>query len=351
MNDRFSHASESGESSVKPSETFVKPRSVRRVAIFTSPRAGSGARREQIPKLLELLEQDGIAVQVVHDPRELRIWIQENRGVQQTLTTAGSQHDSGDSHAVVVAAGGDGTITLASSLLHDSGDVAPNTQRPMPLLVPMPLGTENLLARHFGHRADATHVRDTILTGTVGTMDLGLVQQTPRRIHPMLTMVSCGFDADVVRGLHLRRKGHINRLSYLRPVLRSMRQYRFPELTVQSLSRDGVIEKEVRCGWAMVFNLPSYGGGLVIEPDAIGDDGLFDVITFAGRSILSGLGYVAGIRTGSHLSHRDVQRFRADSVRITSTERVHYQIDGDYIGPLPIEIAMRPQAIGLILPV
>lgn len=315
----------------------MNARRVVRAAVFTSPRAGSGAGREQIPRLLELLTRDQISVELIHDLSQLSSWIDQ------------SARQPGEA-SVVVAAGGDGTVTLAASLLFTARENDQFTDQDLPYLVPLPLGTENLLARYFGHQPNAEHVRETILRGTIETIDLGLVQRPNQRWHPMLTMVSCGFDADVVRRLHLRRKGHIRRLSYLGPILRSMNRYRFPELLVQSIVDDNVIEREVRCGWAMVFNLPRYGGGLTIEPDALGNDGYFDVITFANRGIVAGLGYVAGIRSGRHLRDPGVQRFRAKTVRITSGERAHYQIDGDYIGRLPIEISIRPQAIVLLIP-
>lgn len=314
----------------------MNARQVARVAVFTSPGAGSGARREQIPRLLKLFNRDKIAVELIHDPLKLRDWI---------------DCPSPPDGSVIVAAGGDGTVTLAASLLYAADENVQTSHQHPPLLVPLPLGTENLLARYFGHHADAEHVRETILRGSVDLIDLGLVRRLNQRWHPMLTMVSCGFDADVVRRLHLRRKGHIRRLSYLRPILRAMNQYRFPELVVQSTGDDNVIDREVRCGWAMVFNLPMYGGGLTIEPDALGNDGYFDVITFAGRGIVSGLRYVAGIRSGRHLSDPGVQRFRARAIRIASDQRAHYQIDGDYISRLPIEISMQPHAIALLLPV
>ncbi|TWU03090.1 diacylglycerol/lipid kinase family protein [Neorhodopirellula pilleata] len=316
-------------------------RQVARVAVFTSPRAGSGARREQIPRLLELLNRDKISIELIHQPQQLRDWIDQ--------TTVLGGESPGEASSVIVAAGGDGTVTLAASLIHATRENSAADQANLPLLVPLPLGTENLLARYFGHQADAEQVRETILRGPIDLIDLGLVQRPNQRCHPMLTMVSCGFDADVVRRLHLRRRGHIRRLSYLGPILRSIGRYRFPELVVQSIDNDHV-EREIRCGWAMVFNLPRYGGGLTIEPDALGNDGFFDVITFAGRGIASGLKYVAGIRSGRHLSDGGVQRFRSRDIRITSEQRVHYQIDGDYIGRLPIEISIRPHAIALLLP-
>jgi diacylglycerol kinase family enzyme len=301
----------------------------RRVLVLTSPKAGSGANRHQIPRLMGLLKQAGIEAALTHDPADLS--------------------DASD-RTVVVAAGGDGTVTLAASRLLAAASSLGIGHQTTAAIVPMPLGTENLLARHFGHLADAQQVLDTIVHGIPHAIDLGQVSSARQSIRPMLTMATCGFDAEVVRHLHLRRQGHIRRSSYFWPISKVIGKYRFPEITVQAISADGAIDRTVHCGWAMVFNLPCYGGGLTIEPDAIGDDGLLDVIAFQGRSVVSGLKYVAGIKTGRHLGFADIVRFRASAVRLESSQRAHYQVDGDYGGRLPIAIGIKPGAVQLLLP-
>ena len=328
------------------------------VTVFTSPQAGSGAKRDEIPKLMDLLREAGFDAKISHSPDDLR-----------RLGEAASQGESPSPH-VVVAAGGDGTITLAASqlLAVDSaskaqtgkvlaGKVSASKAQPSRDLVasqvpivPMPLGTENLLARHFGHQADAKAVLRTLQRGTVHAMDLGEVTASNARSRPLLTMATCGFDAEVIRNLHLKRKGHIRRASYFRPIVRAMAGYRFPKLKIETLSSSGATDRVIDCGWAMVFNLPCYAAGLAIEPDAIGDDGQFDVIAFHGQSLASGLRYVAEIKRGRHLKSSEVTRVRSASVRISAADRVHYQIDGDYAGRLPIEITMKPQAVRLLLP-
>lgn len=325
------------------------------VAIFASPRAGSGAGREEIPRLTRQLNEDGFHVCTCESADQLKKWCVARRAGPSPCK------------ATVVAAGGDGTITLAASAMlkvdvsldsvpHEPHHPAANSLSPC--LLPMPLGTENLLAKHFGHLATAAGVRAIIENGKRASLDMGMVRRIadPASLRramvakPMLTMVSCGFDADVVRQVHLKRKGHIRRLNYFAPIFNAMRSYDFPELTVELLGADGTIDQQLKGGWAMVFNLPRYAGGLKIEPDAIGDDGWLDVIVFKGRNWLKGLSYFARIQTGKHLHHPDITRVKAQRVRITSDQRVHYQIDGDYVGRIPIEITTCPQAIELLVP-
>ena len=88
----------------------------------TSPKAGSGRGREQLPQFVAKLKSAGIEATVTDQLPQLRDF-----SARAELDVQGKY--------LVVAAGGDGTLSL----------VAENVFAEMPL-VPMPFGTENLLA-------------------------------------------------------------------------------------------------------------------------------------------------------------------------------------------------------------
>jgi YegS/Rv2252/BmrU family lipid kinase len=324
------------------------------VLVLTSAKAGSGSGREEVPRLVQLLEAHRIECSVLHSVSEFRNRLSEQ--VKRLGATADGK-SSRSPEPIVVAAGGDGTLSLAASLALeslaarslaaqslaaqslDAQSLAGNI--PMPALIPMPMGTENLVAREFGFSRSAEQVVHTIRHGAIRSIDAGKANGKL-----FLIMATSGFDAEVVRRLHLTRRGHIRRLSYLLPILRAIRQYSFPTLRVRV---DG--GEAFECAWAMVFNLPQYGGNLLIEPGAMDDDGVFDVIAFRSGSILSGLRYVAEIWGGWHLKDSTVVRLRGETVQIESEQKVPYQLDGDYAGKLPLQIEMLPRAIRLVMPV
>lgn len=289
---------------------------VSRVLIFTSPNAGSGAGREQLPRVEQELVRHGIDVATTCSIDQLREF---------------ARHESDPGNQVVIAAGGDGTLAL----------VAQNVPREMPI-VPMPLGTENLLARHFGFSRDAKQVAATVRDGKPFWLDAGLANGKM-----FLVMATCGFDAEVVRAVDLNRQGHISRLSYARPIVRAIRKYRFPPMTVRFTDPQ---QTAIHSCWVMAFNLPKYAGFLDIQPDADGQDGVLDMIGFQKGSFLSGLRYVAGIVLRRHRKFKDVIQRQAASFTITSDQRVAYQLDGDYGGHLPLKIETLPQQVKLLLP-
>lgn len=291
------------------------------VILFSSPKAGSGAARDQIPRVIDLLGAAGISHLHCTCPKQL-------------ARTVASARETGVSRPVVIAAGGDGTLGLAAEKT-DAETV----------LLPMPLGTENLLARHYGQSSRAEEVLRTLQDGNDIRIDAGDANGKL-----FLIVASAGFDAEVVRALHLRRTGHIRRASYLKPVMRTLKRYRFPELKVTEFDEEGRVCEQRDVGWAMVFNLPCYGGGLKIQRETVSDDGLLDVITFAGRGVISALRYLSGVVTGTHVRQRDVVQDRVGHVRIECDQRVAYELDGDYVGRLPLEIRTLPKRIRLRVP-
>ena len=291
------------------------------IILFTSPKAGSGAARDQIPRLAELLEQAKLTFHEISSPDELSQLLdqtQQNRARRP----------------IVIAAGGDGTISLVASLC--------DSQTP---ILPMPLGTENLLAKHFGHHNDADSVLTTIQNGKAVRLDAG---EANGRL--FLIMATVGFDAEVVRRLHLRRKGHIRRASYYGPILKALLKYRFPKLVVSQHDPNGRSIGAQQVSWAMVFNLPCYAASLQIAPDAIGDDGKLDLVTFARRGMLNGVRYVLAVALGRHHRLADVQQHPVSEVLIESDARVAYELDGDYAGRLPLEIKTLRQRVTLMVP-
>src|SRR3954470_14908700 len=142
--------------------------------------SGAGVRAAEIRSLCDELRRRGIRPHV-YSRRE-------------KLAARLGRPDGREGLVCLIAAGGDGTI---SDLV--------NTYPGVPLSV-LPLGTENLLARHFGIPCDGKSVAAIVADGRTRSMDLGVLNG--RRF---TLMVTAGFDADVVHRTHGSRRGHIQK--------------------------------------------------------------------------------------------------------------------------------------------
>ena len=321
--------------------TWSAGRRLRELWICVSPKAGSGDGRQRPAELSRLASAAGVRTSVTESVPEFRSrmaqWSREKMQWSRE-TMAGGDPGASDPRAddgiVVVAAGGDGTLSL----------IASHTPPHVPI-VPMPLGTENLLARHFRFPSEAAGVWATVCQGTDAQIDAGVANG-----RMFLLMASAGFDAEVVRAVHLRRRGHIGHWSYVGPILRAMRKYRFPQIEIRWRDESSADCGMIHACWAMAFNLPCYGFGLNIESEAVPDDGRLDLITFRDGSVPTGMRYAWDVYRGRHIWRDDVVRRRAFRIELSSPGRVPYQLDGDYSGHLPVTLGCLPGRVRLRLP-
>jgi diacylglycerol kinase family enzyme len=231
--------------------------------------------------------------------------------------------------ACIVAAGGDGTVA----------DVF--NRHPGVRLAILPLGTENLLARFLGIPASGTEVARLIATGRVWVLDL--CRMGDRRF---VLMASAGFDADVISRLHHARRGNISRLSYVQPILESVRKYEYPEIR---LYVDGS-PTPATARLAVIVNVPIYALGLSVARSARGDDGLLDLRLFRQGSAFQMVRYLCNLALGIHEALPDVESLAGHRVRIDSDVPVPIQLDGDAAGFTPAEISVLPGALEVIVP-
>lgn len=247
----------------------------------------------------------------------------------------------------VVSVGGDGTASLVRS----------HVPLAAPLL-PLPLGTENLLARYVGQSSNPADVRRTLDGGVTVALDLGRAGE-----RYFLLMISAGFDAEVIRSLHKDRRGNITRLSYYLPTLRTIRRYGYPEM--QLYCRDAVANdvinsvggpkrhdgEPLQCRWLFGFNLPLYALGIPVAADAVGIDGLLDVVAFQRGGLTNVARYAWHVVRKSHGQLTDATTLRSRRFRLEAcgVPDVAYQLDGDFAGTLPVDVELLPEQLRLFV--
>ena len=313
--------------------SFLSP-DFRHVVMSLNPKAGAWSAANRVAHLVHLFRNQGLEV-VVHSN------LDESAGESNRLFAEGRLR-------ALIAVGGDGTVA----------ELVNRTVPGLPLTV-LPAGNENLLAKHFGLGPTPEQCCRTVVEGAVVQCD---ASRADRRI--FLIMAGCGFDAEVVHSLHLHRTGHVNSASYFNPIMASIRHYNYPELQVywneDRVAQPGVTDdpkpdpppETISSGvrWLFAFNLPCYGAGLQIAPEADGSDGLLDVCTFRQGGLWHGLYYTAAVWAGTHHWLTDFARRRVGRLRVTSNSKVPYQLDGDPGGFLPVEIEVLPKRLTLVVP-
>lgn len=305
-------------------EAFVLPPQASRVVLSVNPKAGRRSSADRVERLAQLLQKKGFSVLKTTD-------------LGEAASAANAFHQSGELRALV-GVGGDGT---AAELVNRTAPGVPVTL--------LAAGTENLLARYLNLGRSPEDLASMLAAGRVVQFDAG---RANGRL--FLLMMGCGFDAEAVDRLHRRRSGHNNYSKWVVPIASTIWGYRYPEMDVawsrRDPSGDNPIEGTIASRWLFAFNLPCYGGGMPIAPQAVGTDGLLDVCSFARGSTFHGLKYALAIKLGMHQGLSDCTVQRVQRMTITAAEPVRYQLDGDPGGELPVEVDIVERRLTTLVP-
>ena len=288
------------------------------VRIIVNPISGIGVKPHFIAALAKHLRMRGFPVEVT-----------PTRGPGHARDLA---RDAPDDARCVVSVGGDGTHReVVSGLLGKS----------VPACV-VPSGTENVLARTFELTASLQQTINRIQNGRSVAVDVGLANGLP-----FMLFAGVGFDAAVVREVHKKRRGRINRAAYYAPIVRLLWRYEFPRLAVTVDGRPLADD----AGFVLVANTPIYASQLRLAPKAVADDGVLDVVCFRTRSWREVLHCYMLARHGLHLADPLVAHGRGTRIEVSCADReVPAQVDGDAGIVTPVTCTVLPKAVRLLVP-
>lgn len=249
---------------------------------------------------------------------------------------------------LIVACGGDGTVSAASGLA---------AARDVPVYH-LPRGTENLFAREFGMRPDVEQLAAAVRAWDVGRFDLGVCEPVSgpqvtsggvERARTFVLMCSVGFDADVLHALAARRKGPISHGSYTRPVIDCLLK---PTIRTLTIEVNGKVVVDGVKGNAVVSNCGRYALGIDPSREADMSDGLLDVFFAQSASSARTVAWMgmALARMGRNAS--SIVRAQGERVSVCVGDQSdgrsvpqRYQLDGEAVaapeGAATLEMSVR----------
>lgn len=234
--------------------------------------------------------------------------------------------------AMVVAAGGDGTIREVAHGLEGSDK---------PLLI-VPCGTENLLANELGFDEKLKTIVKAFEGWFIRPLDLGSANGKC-----FTSIAGFGFDGQVVRRVSEQRRGHIDYFDYFWPLWRTFWDYKFEAMKV---TVDG---EEIfnGCGLVFVGNISRYAVGLQILHYADFSDGVLDICIYkcASRIHLVKHSIFTVLKRDVNCSDVIYRQGKEISVGSDSTG-IDTEIDGDPGPALPVQIKVIPRAVNCVVP-
>ncbi|MBC8140848.1 MAG: diacylglycerol kinase family lipid kinase, partial [Armatimonadetes bacterium] len=236
---------------------------------------------------------------------------------------------------LLIAAGGDGTLRLAASILAHSETT----------LGILPKGTVNVLARELSIPLDDDRAAlQLALHGKTRRIDMGCVHvpDKPDGEH-FLIMASLGVDATAVENVDQGVKGFMGAGAYVMSGITTLAGYVPPTVTLTVRGgncADGVaVTRTSQAFLTVITNTVLYGGDFRASPNALLDDGLLDVVVFdAARDLplplqRANFAKQFGLAAAAlHLNDPDVHYVTASDVEITCDPPTYLQVDGDPFG-------------------
>jgi diacylglycerol kinase (ATP) len=215
----------------------------------------------------------------------------------------------------VIGVGGDG-------LLHTILQIVVPQQIPFTVI---PAGTGNDFVRTLGWDLEQVDNQlDHVISTAPTAIDLGLADG-----EWFGAILSTGFDSIV--------NEKANTLKWPKGVMKynaaiALELPRFKPQRYDITLDNRVIQTEAML--IAVSNGRSYGGGMLVCPNASIQDGLFDVMVLHPISKIEFAKVFPRVFAGTHINHPAVEITRSKSVRIESAAVAY--ADGERIGPLPV---------------
>ena len=247
---------------------------------------------------------------------------------------------------LVVAVGGDGTVNeVVNGLMarHRRGETVPE-------LAVLPRGTGTDFVRTFGIPTGLERAIGVARDGKTREIDAGLVVYRAwdgsERIGYFANVASAGMSGAVAQRANTTSKALGGKASFLIATLAVFARWKPSEVEV-------AVDGERRAGLmydVLVANCRYLGGGMKMTPDALPDDGLFDVLIIGNITRVDLALTLPKVYRGTHLPHPKTELLRGTVVTVDATTPLPVELDGEQPGTTPVRFETIPRALRLRVP-
>ncbi|MDE0301364.1 MAG: diacylglycerol kinase family lipid kinase [Candidatus Poribacteria bacterium] len=287
--------------------------------LIANPISGKGNGKIIAEKALERLTSSG---------RSGRITLTTRRGDARRL----AQEAIRNGCRWLIACGGDGTVHEVVNAIAARSEV---------LLGLIPCGRGNDFARALGIPKKTDRAIQVLLSGRPYQVDVGRIGD-----FYFDTIVTCGYDAEVSRRASESNVPFSGTATYVYAAIATLFSYNTPAARIEG--DFGVYEGDILL--AATGITPRYGGGFKIVPDAVINDGLFDVCIIEPVSRLTVLSMLVKLFWGGHTSHPAVSIQRTKSLTIHTEPPTLLYADGEQVGYTPATVQLVERGLTVLVP-
>ncbi len=307
-----------------------------RTFVIANPSAASGRVRRRWSRVEGVLRQRFGAYEV--------LWT-EASGDGTRLAREACQ--AGATRLVVV--GGDGTLNEVVNGLFDAATDVPYV--PDLELAVYPAGTGGDFVRSLGVADDDAEAWGDF---TSRAIDVGRVvcrnAQGAEIKRYFVNEASTGGSGVIVDKVNHTSKRLGGKVSFYVGTLRGLIAYRNQWVRLRV---DDAFEQDLVVNTVVVANGRYFGGSMMVAPEALLDDGLFDIIVIGDVSAATFVRHSGALYRGDHLRLPFFRHLRGSHVRIeplSGVEPMLLETDGELVGELAASFAVMPRALHVLAP-
>ncbi len=255
--------------------------------------------------------------------------IYQTSGHQDAITAARKAAEEGFN--IVVAAGGDGTVNEVLNGIVGSGAA----------LAAIHGGKGNDFAVSVDMPKEAEAVCRVLEKAEIKMIDLGKVLG-----RHFINSVGVGFDATVAMRVN-RGVRPLNGVSaYIYAVFETLLTYRPVEMEIEL--GDGTRLKQ-RPMLVAVGIGRTYGGGMMILPEAIQDDGLLDICVFDQMSNLALAYHFPKVYSGKHVELKEAVLYRSTEIALRLSKQCPLHMEGEILFGNQMHFTIEPKAMPVVV--
>ena len=287
------------------------------VKVIVNPHAGQGAGAQIKDKVARALRRAGVAFD-----------LDETRAPGDAMAWSASARSAG--YETILAVGGDGTVNEVINGLVQATPEGEIVRR----LAIYPLGTGNDLACMAGCPTDLDTIAQHIVAGPHKLIDVGratLHGPSRQLVRYFGNNMGLGFEARVTLESY-RLRWVAGAIRYYVAALQALRSYPSPYVELSWETPDGKWERRAQKTLLIsVGNSARTGGAFYLVPDALMDDGLFDIGVTRPVSRLRILMLMPKALRGAHRNDPAIELTRCRRLEMICPETLPVHLDGEVV--------------------
>ena len=293
---------------------------MKKIKIISNPSSGRQSMDRRLERLIKLLLDDGYTLNKYETQKK-------NDAMNETIKACKEDWD------IIIVSGGDGTVNEVAK-----GIVMSENKIPVAILAS---GTVNDFANYMKIPKEVNEFYNMIKRFETVSVDLGKLNDSY-----FVNVAAGGILSNVGYQVLPEAKLVLGRMAYYLEGLR--------EITLQGINPINLkIESDEYNGTEdvllfLISNSSSIGGFKKIAPKADVLDGLLDIVIVKKSDVGNLANIFFNIFSGEHVNHPNVIYFKSKNIKLTTTDDVSIDIDGEYGGKLPATFEVLPRAFKIL---